>query len=408
MRCPQGEGRISLCPLERTQKEGDRSMATNIRPVRVAVVGCGSISGIYLENITRRFQILELAACCDLNPTLAGRVSQKYGVPARTLEQILADDSIEIVVNLTPPAAHFRVIKAALEHGKHVYTEKVLAVSREEAAELIRLSDERGLQLCAAPDTFLGAAAQTARFAVESGLIGEVTSCVATLQRDAGLLAERFPFTIEEGGGIGLDVGIYYVTALLSILGPAAMVCGMSGTYKPDRVYTFPSRGRLGQPYTIHSETLLAATVRFKSGVVGSLHFNSASIRCEKPQVALYGTQGILFLPNPNFFGGEVRILAKGQEEPYVLPPTHAYEEDDRGLGLADMAWALRIGRSPRADKKMAYHALELLTGAMESGQTGRFYAMQSTFRKPAPLPRGYMGEKYGQSEPEAVLAFEE
>lgn len=165
-------------------------MATNIRPVRVAVVGCGSISGIYLENITRRFQILELVACCDLNPTLAGRVSQKYGVPARTLEQILADDSIEIVVNLTPPAAHFRVIKAALEHGKHVYTEKVLAVSREEAAELIRLSDERGLQLCAAPDTFLGAAAQTARFAVESGLIGEVTSCVATLQRDAGLLAE--------------------------------------------------------------------------------------------------------------------------------------------------------------------------------------------------------------------------
>lgn len=381
-------------------------MTPSVKPVRIAIVGCGAISGIYLENITQQFQILELAACCDLNAALSGRVSHQYGVPARTIEQILSDDSIEIIVNLTPPAAHYDMIKTSLAHGKHVYTEKVLTTKRQEAAELIRMADERGLLLCAAPDTFLGAALQTARFAIDSGLIGEVTSCVASLQRDAGLMAERFPFTIAQGGGIGLDVGIYYVTALLSLLGPVVEVCGMSFTHNPERIHTFTSRGKFLQPYTIQSETLLAATLRFESGAFGSLHFNSASIRCERPFLTLYGTQGILFLPNPNFFGGDVRILAKGYNEPYVLPHTHAYDGDDRGLGLADMAWALRTGRPPRANKEMAYHALELLTGAIESGQTCKFYTLRSSFQKPSPLPRGHMGRTYGLSEPEIALAL--
>ena len=167
--------------------------------------------------------------------------------------------------------------------------------------------------LCAAPDTFLGAGIQTARAIVDSGIVGDITSCVAVLQRDAGLLAEKFPYTIAQGGGIGIDVGIYYATALLSILGPAKKVCGMSQTYQPERTHFFTSRGHFGESYTITAETLLAATVQFASGAVGSFHFNSASIRCEKPQLILYGTQGIVYLPDPNFFGGEVRVLAKGQ-----------------------------------------------------------------------------------------------
>lgn len=377
-----------------------------IKPVRAAVVGCGAISGIYFKNMTSRFSILEVAGCCDLNEELAAETARKYGIPALTMDGILADESIELVVNLTTPAAHYSVIKDLLLHGKHVYTEKVLAVDRAEAAELVRIADEKGLLLCAAPDTFLGAAVQTARFAVESGLIGAVTSCVATLQRDAGLLAEKFPYTAKKGGGIGVDVGIYYATALLSILGPASEVCGMSGTYEPERTHFFTSRGQFGEPYTIAAETLLAGTVRFRSGAVGSLHFNSASIRCEKPNVTLYGTQGILYLPDPNFFGGEVKVLAKGAEEPYVIPHTHAYDGDDRGLGVAEMAWSLRLGRTPRTHKEMAYHALELLTGIIESGGSGRFYEMKSDFVQQPPLPRGYLGAEYGMSEPEAALAF--
>lgn len=378
-----------------------------IRPVRTAVIGCGAISGIYFENLTHEFSILRLAGCCDLNEAAARTASEKYHVPVLTMEEILADGSIEIVINLTAPAAHYGVIRTLLEHGKHVYTEKVLAVKREEAAELVRLAQEKGLLLCAAPDTFLGAAVQTARFAVDSGLIGTVTSCTAVLQRDAGLLAEKFPFTARAGGGIGIDVGVYYATALLSILGPAVTVCGMSHTYEPQRTHYFTSKGQLGEPYTLEAETLLAATVRFAGGAVGSLHFNSASIRCEKPQVVLYGTQGILYLPDPNFFGGTVKVLAKGQTEPYVLPHTHAYDGNDRGLGVAEMAWALRRGRTPRANAALAYHALELLTGAVESGETGRFYQMRSTFERQPPLPRGYLGADYGMSEPEAALAFD-
>lgn len=377
-----------------------------IKPVRAAVVGCGAISGIYFENLTKRFSIIEVAGCCDIDHTLAENTARKYGIKSLRMEEILADRSIELVINLTPPAAHESVIRLLLKSGKHVYTEKVLAYPCEKAFELAKLAEEKGLLLCAAPDTFLGAAVQTARLAVDSGLIGEVTSCTAVLQRDASLLAEKFPYTAGEGGGIGIDVGIYYATALLSILGPAEKVCGFSKTHAPARTHFFTSKGHFGEPYTITAETLLAGTVQFVCGAVGSLHFNSASIRCEKPQVTLFGTQGILYLPDPNFFGGEVRVLAKGQSETYCLPFTHAYEKDDRGIGVAEMAWALRSGRTPRTHHALACHALELLSGVIESGRTGHVYQMRSTFVAPPALPRGYLGEAYAMSEPEAALAF--
>ncbi len=374
--------------------------------VKVAVVGCGVISRIYFENMTRRFSILEVAGCCDLNQEAAERTAEEFGIRKLTMEEILADESIEIIVNLTNPSAHYEVIKRLLTHGKHVYTEKVLAVELAQAKELKELADEKGVFLCAAPDTFLGAAAQTARLAVESGLIGEVTSCVAVLQRDAALLAEKFPYTARAGGGIGIDVGIYYITELLSLLGPVSEVCGMSKTHSPHRTHYFTSKGQLGEPYTITSETLLAGTVQFESGAVGSLHFNSASIRLERPSVVLYGTEGILSLPDPNMFGGSVRIIAKGQEEPYILPHTHAYDGDDRGIGVAEMAWSLRKGRIPRTNKELCYHALEVLNGILISGQTGRFYEVASRFEKQPPLPRGFLGAKYAMSEEEVSLAF--
>nr|WP_297303076.1 Gfo/Idh/MocA family oxidoreductase [uncultured Lachnoclostridium sp.] len=216
-----------------------------IKKVKTAVIGCGAISRIYFENMTNGFEILEVAGCCDLNRQLAGDTAAAYDIPVLTMEEILGDPGIGIVVNLTNPAAHYDVIRNLLEHGKHVYTEKVLAASFGQAKELVSLADEKGKLLCSAPDTFLGAAVQTARYLVESGVIGTVTSCVAVLQRDARLLAEKFPYTSRPGGGIGIDVGIYYTTAMVNILGEVKEVCGMSGVCMPEQSHYFVNKWEL-------------------------------------------------------------------------------------------------------------------------------------------------------------------
>jgi predicted dehydrogenase len=375
------------------------------KKVKVAVIGCGAISDIYFQNMTKHFEILDVVACCDLNQELAQQAAEKYGIKVMSLEEIISDQEIEIVVNLTNPAAHYNIIKKLLLSGKNVYTEKVLTVNVEEAKELVDLAKENNKLLCSAPDTFLGAAVQTARFVIDSQIIGKVTSCVAVLQRDAELLAEKFPYTTKLGGGIGIDVGIYYTTALINLLGPAVDVCGMSGIIDPQKKHYFVKNSNFGQEYTQEAETYLIGTVRFADGCIGSLHFNSRSIRTEKPFVAFYGTEGILYLPDPNFFGGEVKVVMKGQIDPIVFPHTHAYDGNDRGLGVAEMAWSLRKGKVPRTNGDMAYHALEILTGIIESCETESFYKMKSTFVKSEILPRGFLGESYAMSQPEASLS---
>ena len=233
-----------------------------------------------------------------------------------------------------------------------------------------------------------------------------VTSCVAVLQRDARLLAEKFPYTSRPGGGIGIDVGIYYTTAMVNILGEVKEVCGMSGVCMPEQSHYFVKNGNFGEAYTQESETYLTGSMQFRNGCVGTLHFNSRSIRTEKPYVAFYGTEGILFLEDPNFFGGDVKVILKGRTEPVVFPHTHGYDGDDRGLGVAEMAWALQMGRVPRTRADMALHSLEVLTGMIESGRTKGFYEMQTRFERQPMLPRGYLGGSYAMNQPEGALAL--
>lgn len=377
-----------------------------MRPVRLAVVGCGVISDIYLDNLRDRFSICKVAGCCDLNAAAARRMADKYGIPVLTMEQILADDTIEMVVNLTPPAAHYTVVRQALLGGKHVYTEKSLATTFAQARELHALAQERGLRLGVAPDTFLGAAGQTARFAVDAGLIGEVTGCVATLNRDGGWMAEKYPYTAKEGGGIGMDVGIYYVTMLLSLLGPVREVCGFWDVRGPERRHYSLARADAGESYTLESENLVSACMLLASGAQGTLHFNANCTQNEQPQVILYGTEGILYLPDPNGFGGDVRIALKGQREAITLPPTHGFADNSRGLGVADMAWAIRHGRPHRAAAGMAVHAVELLRGIEQSAKDRRYYAMKTAFERPMPMQRGYLDSSYSNADPENGLAI--
>ncbi|MDR2484486.1 MAG: Gfo/Idh/MocA family oxidoreductase [Treponema sp.] len=376
------------------------------KKVKTAVVGCGTISDIYLQNMTSQFQILDVVGCHDfIQERMEDRAAQ-YGIKPMSLEEILNDTHVELVVNLTTPDAHHLITSRALNAGKHVYSEKPIDLSIPAARELVNLADAKGLLYGSAPDTFMGSAIQTARFALDSGLIGEVTSVYAALNRDSSLLAERFPFTALPGGGIGLDVGVYYITAILSVLGPVEEVGGFVTTLNPEREHFFVSRSDFGERFTLQAENLVAGGFRFTNGVIGSLHFNSNCIQNEKPQIVMYGSQGMLYMADPNRFGGDVKVLLKGQTEPFVLPPTHAYSGNDRGIGPAELAWSLRKGRKPRTSKEMAFHGLELLLGLYESSESKKFYRMTSTFERPAAIPRGYLGSGYGGSEAEAGLAL--
>jgi predicted dehydrogenase len=366
-----------------------------IQPVKTAVVGCGMISDAYLTTMINKFKILDVVGCCDRNSEKAETMAQKYGIKVLTLEEILADASIEIVVNLTTPTAHYPVIKQLLEAGKHVYTEKVLSVELEHAAELVKIADQKNLYLGAAPDTFLGSAIQTARYVVDSGLIGDISSCYCALNRDGEILNRAFPFTAKPGGGIGFDVGIYSITALLSILGPVKEVSGIVQTRKPERPDY--SLEHFGESFQVECENLMAGILQFERGTVGNILFDSNSVFVlpEEPSLVLFGTMGVMYMADPNRFGGDVRVILKGNNEPFVMQQSHAFSDESRGLGVADLAWSLRMGRKNRASKEMAYHALEVLHGIVKSSETKSNQVMKSTFEKMPPIPRGYSGQTF-------------
>lgn len=379
-----------------------------VKRVKTAVVGCGIISQVYLRNMTRLFSILDVVAVCDLIPELAQRAAKEYGVPQiMTLEEIEASEDIELVVNLTAASAHYAIIKRLLLAGKHVYTEKTMTAKLEEARELVQIANEKGLYLAVAPDTALGASIQTARWAVDHGLIGEVTSCIVSINRDQNLNAERFRFLRGEGGALPYDVGIYYIQALLCILGPVAEVTGF-GAPAPARQRQFLFNQEDPESWQIPGNNLVAGSLRFARGALGILHFDGNTIGAECSTFRIYGTEGILELGDPNRFGDPVRLI-KPESEPCYLPLTHGYNgacvlEDatefekgygNRGIGVAELAWAIRKGRPNRLSKEMGLHGLEVLQGLDKTAETGGVYRMTSTFTC-QPLKPGIYSTMWG------------
>ena len=361
--------------------------------IKVAIIGCGSISDIYMTNITSgKFQILELVACSDLAVDRMQGSAEKYGIKAMTTEEICADPEIDMVINLTIPAAHYPVIKQCLEAGKHVFTEKMIAVELWQGKELVDLANEKGLYLGVAPDTFLGASVQTAKYIVESGLIGKPVSCRASISRNYGIYGEFLTHLCKRGGGIGFDMGGYYLTALASILGPVKSVAAFTAINDPDRVNTRIGAANYGESYQLEDANVITATMQYASGVLGTLHMNSDCILDETYGLEIYGTEGILYMGNPNEFGNPVYIK-KTLSDKVEFPLTHGFAENSRGVGAAEMAWAIVNGRKNRASKEMAFHVFELMHGVIKSAESGQVYAMESTFETPKALPSGYMGD---------------
>ena len=264
------------------------------KKMKVAVVGCGAISDIYLTNMIERFDNLEVVACCAAHFEHAQKKAQKYGIKACTYEEILSDDAIEMVVILTPAPTHEELIRRAIEAGKHVYTEKTMTLSHHTAEKLVSEAQKKGLHIGSAPDTFLGAALQTARKALDDGLIGEITSFDACANRDIDLLASLFGFLRMPGGGIGYDFGVYYLTALVSLFGPVNKVVASVRNLARSRVNVLPDSPSFGQEFAYENESQIFTILEMKNGVTGTFSVNGDSIINDQANFTIYGKKGII------------------------------------------------------------------------------------------------------------------
>ena len=358
-------------------------------------MGAGKISGIYLEN-GAIFDDLEVVSCADLLVERAEQQAREYGVSkAYTPEELLADPEVEIVLNLTVPAVHAEVSLAALAAGKHVYTEKPLAVSREDGRKMLEEAAERGLLIGCAPDTFLGGGLQTCRKVMDEGIIGEPVAATAVMMTHGPEDWHPNPdFFYQPGAGPMFDMGPYYLTALATLLGPVRRVTGSARVTFPERQVT--SQPLAGTTITVNTPTHVAGVMDFEGGAVGTLVTSFDVWSAEHFRIDVYGTEGTLSVPDPNTFGGPVRVWRSGGDAWTDVPLTHPYTENSRGLGLADMAQALRSGRRHRATGELGGHVLDVIHAFLDSSEGGRHVEVASTFDRSEPLPAGSPAGLFG------------
>ncbi|WP_172253219.1 Gfo/Idh/MocA family protein [Saccharibacillus deserti] len=360
-----------------------------MRKVKIGIIGCGNISGIYLENLTRTFANTEVYAISDISEERMAAAAEKYGIPNQwTAEQILASPEIEIVLNLTTPGDHFRICRLALEHGKHVYVEKPLSLLPGQGSELVELAREKGLLLGGAPDTFLGAGLQTSRKLIDDGYIGTPVAATAFMLGHGHENWHPNPaFYYQAGGGPMFDMGPYYLTALVSLLGPAQTVAGMAAKSFEQRTIT--SQPLFGEKIDVEVPTHIAGTVRFRGGAVATMITSFDVWSSTLPFIEIYGTLGTLLVPDPNNFGGPVLLRPAGGNEFKEIPVVHQYAENSRGLGIADMAHCIVNGGTPRANGELANHVLEIMHAFHTSSDSGVYAQLTTTCEQPRPLPLG-------------------
>lgn len=357
--------------------------------VKIGIVGCGNISDIYLQNCTKTFEILEVAAISDIIADKAKAKAEQYNIPkACTVEELLADPEIQIVLNITIPKAHAEVSLAALEAGKNVYVEKPLAITREAGQKVIRKAEEKGLLVGCAPDTFLGGGLQTCRKLIDDGWIGTPVAATAFMTCHGHESWHPDPeFYYQAGGGPMLDMGPYYLTALVSLIGPIRRITGSSRITFPQRTIT--STPKSGKRIDVEVPTHVAGVLDFCNGAVATVITSFDVWSSQLPRIEIYGSEGTLSVPDPNTFGGPVLIRRQEQAGWMEVPLTHGYSENSRGIGVADMACALLSGRKHRANGKMAYHVLDVMQGFNDASEKGMHYEVASTCERPSAMPMG-------------------
>lgn len=354
----------------------------------IGVVGCGNISSTYL-SVLPTFDGLEVAACADVDLARAIARAKEYGVPrAGTVKQLLGDPCIDIVLNLTPPKIHAEIALAALEAGKSVYNEKPLALHRQEGVRLLKEARQRHLRVGCAPDTFLGAGLQTCRRLVDAGAIGQPVAATAfLLSRGPEGWHPDPEFFYQPGGGPLFDMGPYYLTALINLLGPVRRVTGSTRISFAERL--IGSVPRRGQVIQVETPTYLNAVLDFVAGPVATLITSFDVWSHNLPQIEVYGSEGTLSVPDPNVFGGPVRLWRAETRAWEEVPLSHGRTNNSRGIGVAEMAQAMQSGRPHRASGEMAYHVLDIMQAIQDASREERHVHILSSCQRPAPLPVG-------------------
>ncbi|MGE0282465.1 MAG: Gfo/Idh/MocA family protein [Rhizobiaceae bacterium] len=361
----------------------------------VGIIGCGNISTTYFR-LAPLFKGIEVRAGADINMDAAKARAKEYGVRAETVDNLLKADDIDIVVNVTVPAVHYEVAKQALDAGKHVYSEKPFVLSVKEGLDLRKRAEKKKLRIGSAPDTFLGGSHQLARHLVDSGKLGKITSGSLHIMNHGMEAWHPNPdFFFQPGGGPVLDLGPYYIADLINLIGPVKRVASLATI--PAKERTISSQPRAGEKIPVNTPTTIFSLMEFANGASVSLHASWDVWAHNHAPIELYGEEGSLYVPDPNFFGGDVQYTNRDKpvkknpkwDHPFGVPnQKHARGElaNYRTAGLADMALAIGEGRPHRCSMEAALHAIDVMTGMLKSGETGKFVDMVTTCERPAAL----------------------
>ena len=356
-----------------------------IKKTKVGIIGCGMISDAYFKA-AQTFDVIEVVACADAMAERAEEKGELYKVPAMAIEDLLAKEDVEIVLNLTPPKVHYEIAMATLKAGKSAYSEKPFGVNFDETEEIMAFATENGLLVGCAPDTFLGGGQQTARKLLDDGWIGKPIAGTAIVMGRGPEKWPHAPAFYDFGAGPMLDLGPYYITALINLLGPAKSVTAVTCKGAETRV---GGSETVPHVYPINVSTHLSGMVEFESGVVITVISSFEVYKHGHSPIEIYGSEGTLQVPDPNTFGGPVKVFRNGYEDWVSAPLSHIYTENARSIGVADMAYAMQSGRAHRASGELANHALEIMLAFDKSSQLKKTIELTTTCKRPVALPVG-------------------
>ena len=351
---------------------------------KIGIAGIGKISGIYLDNLTGMFsKRVKLAAVTDVIPERSKKAAADYSVASfKSAAEMIRSPDVDIILNLTQPQYHYTVAMAAVKAGKHVYTEKPLCVKREEAEDLLAAAAEKKVRVGGAPDTFLGAGIQTCRKLIDDGWIGKPVAATAFMMNHGPEHWHPAPeFYYKAGGGPMFDMGPYYLTALVNLLGPAARVSGSAQMGMKTRTIT--SEPLNGAVIDVEVPTHIAGILDFASGAVGTIITSFDIYSHSLPCIEIYGTEGTMQVPDPNTFGGPVMVRRLCEERWAEIPLLKKYPENSRGLGITEMAEAIDTGRPHRASAELCRHILDIMHGIHDASASGKYYRVKSKCKRP-------------------------